>query len=417
MRKFISYSAAILLLVSYTAFANLTILTDTDFGDGNTTATIMNQDWITKVSKENCRATIRNIPFGIKVDENNNFQPVLQANGAVTFLPSTNSDPNIIIDSEAELKKLVAPCRCLEMFSDLRMPEQVFSSALASSTTDAERTAAIQDKKERMQKKLWLERYILGTQNLCQHINFKITQAPAPQAQPAPAAQQAPAAQAPAPAPMQINYCLYLQSNLAPFDPNASNIKTLRSLITLDQNKNCQIDSRRETCNMNLAAAQEKCKANPQADITKNLTPVPDGPARELGISTNCSNLPYFGCLRANLPEYLDIEPGYTAESLDVNKVLKTDGQIGFQGIDDQGAGENNPAINFLLYIINTLSNLSFLIAVFFLIMGGFYTVVASGNSEATDKGKAAIKNFIFAITFTLLSYTIVIIIRTLLYS
>ena len=63
------------------------------------------------------------------------------------------------------------------------------------------------------------------------------------------------------------------------------------------------------------------------------------------------------------------------------------------------------------------MAGLSFLIAVAMLILGGFYLVMASGNSEMTDKGKKAIQNFILAIIFTLLSYSIVTIIQLLLYS
>jgi len=192
---------------------------------------------------------------------------------------------------------------------------------------------------------------------------------------------------------------------------------TLAQFKDIDQNNNCRIDGGRETCKMNLVAAQVKCQANPQANIDDNLNPVTGNPATELGISRSCSNLPYFGCLSKDKPEYLDIEPGYTAESLDVNKVLKTDGQIGFQGIDDQGAGTNNPAINFLLYIINTLANLSFLVAVFMLIMAGFYTVIASGNTESTDRAKSAIIYFVMAVACTLLSYSIVAVIKALIYS
>ena len=84
---------------------------------------------------------------------------------------------------------------------------------------------------------------------------------------------------------------------------------------------------------------------------------------------------------------------------------------------NNQGAGSSNPALNTILYIINLLAGLSFLIAVAMLILGGFYLVMASGNSEMTDKGKKAIQNFIYAIIFTLLSYTIVTIIQILLYS
>jgi len=92
-------------------------------------------------------------------------------------------------------------------------------------------------------------------------------------------------------------------------------------------------------------------------------------------------------------------------------------GLVGFFKTNDQGAGTDNPAINLVLYIINLLAGLSFMIAVAMLIIGGFYLVMASGNSEMTDKGKQSIKNFVLAITFTLLSYAIVTIIQAILYS
>jgi hypothetical protein len=49
--------------------------------------------------------------------------------------------------------------------------------------------------------------------------------------------------------------------------------------------------------------------------------------------------------------------------------------------------------------------------------MAGFYTVIASGNTEMNNKAKAAIKYFVMAVSFTLLSYSIVTIIKALLYS
>ena len=131
-----------------------------------------------------------------------------------------------------------------------------------------------------------------------------------------------------------------------------------------------------------------------------------------------CKNKDIVQCIGdEKTPEILDFNDGFTSESLNVDKVLKTQDQKGFQNIQDQGAGTNNPAINILLYIINTLANLSFLISVFILIMAGFYTVIASGNTEMNNKAKAAIKYFVMAVSFTLLSYAIVTVIKALIYS
>jgi len=392
MQKFIKYTC-VLSLLFFTLTTSASVLPHTHFG--GTSPVEMAEAWTTQFSQDNCRETLKAIPFGVEVDENNGFIAKF-TDGSLDYLNvgGNNSDPKIIIEDTTQLTKLVAPCRCLNRYADLRVSSNIFSSSLRSYSTEEDRAAAIREKKERMQKKIWFERFLLNQNSLCEHINFQIDSSQNPDT---------------------INYCFY--TDLSPFDQGATVIKNLQSLTKLDfDDNNCQINTAAEKCNMHLSAAQAKCASNLNADISPNL--LPDTGAAELPIERTCSNLRYFGCLSNSKPEYLDIEPGYTSESLDVNKVLKTEGQKGFQGIeDDQGAGANNPAINFILYIINTLSNLSFLIAVFFLIMGGFYMVVASGNSEATDKGKTAIKNFIFAITFTLLSYTIVVIIRTLLYS
>ena len=180
---------------------------------------------------------------------------------------------------------------------------------------------------------------------------------------------------------------------------------TLPTFKRIDQTKDCVINSDgREKCLSLQHYIKEECKTG-------------HGPESKVeGIE--CKNKDIVQCVgNSDTPIIFDFNDGFTSESLNINKVLKTEDQKGFQNITDQGAGTNNPAINILLYIINTLANLSFLISVFMLIMAGFYTVIASGNTEMNNKAKAAIKYFVMAVSFTLLSYSIVTIIKALLYS
>jgi len=180
---------------------------------------------------------------------------------------------------------------------------------------------------------------------------------------------------------------------------------TLSKFKDIDLNKNCTLDSaNREGCLLKKHQIQSQCRQDSSPTTTVH--------------GVECRKAHIVQCVGDNPnPIEFDELDGFTSESLNIDKVLKTEGQEGFQNISDQGAGTNNPAINFLLYIINTLANLSFLISVFMLIMAGFYTVIASGNSEKSAQAKAAVKYFIIAVSFTLLSYSIVTIIKALLYS
>ncbi len=197
------------------------------------------------------------------------------------------------------------------------------------------------------------------------------------------------------------------------FDPDDIEIDDEELSITqfrsFDSNNNCEIDDE-EKCAIEYSKAVTNCQtANEQQTIMSTLIPCPEIRNRK------------WSCIKGDIKK-LTFSDGDFNESLKISEALQKEGQDGFIkffSIEDnnQGAGTNNPAINLILYVINLLAGLSFLIAVAMLILGGFYLVMASGNSEMTDRGKKAIQNFIYAIIFTLLSYTIVTIIQILLYS
>jgi len=190
---------------------------------------------------------------------------------------------------------------------------------------------------------------------------------------------------------------------------------TLTQYKTADTDNDCKIDSnKQETCLVKLYKAHNKCDDPTQTNFSAD------------GFTGSCIDLKQnrFQCVNKDTPEELLFNDQVQQDKLNTNYALtnKEQNQSGFIGFfakrgNDQGAGADNPAINLILYIINLLAGLSFMIAVAMLIIGGFYLVMASGNSEMTDKGKQSIKNFVLAITFTLLSYAIVTIIQAIIYS
>ena len=197
----------------------------------------------------------------------------------------------------------------------------------------------------------------------------------------------------------------------AALEASKLNIDQFRNV---DTNHNCKLDAGgREKCLTTRTLIQNTCK-NRATEFNFD------------GVKDSCAAAIQYQCIANNTkPKKIPLfDDSGQAQAISSQKTLtnKDAGQIGFIKFfqlprNDQGAGTDNPAINLVLYIINLLAGLSFLIAVAMLILGGFYLVMASGNSEMTDKGKNAIKNFIFAITFTLLSYAIVTFIQILLYS
>ena len=377
----------------------------THFGSSENTPQELSEDWFKTFNKDNCRATIQNVPFEIAIND----EYKIQTNAGVIEYKENNTLKTVVEDT-VKLKELVPICACINSFPELKNIALVLRSQLPSTTPTPEQ---IDQHKSQLGKKAWLEKHVTSTNNTnnaCSYINIKQTQTQPPSQN------------------KNISYCLY--NNITGWNQltNIDNIKTIQNLKNLDFESNdngpanCKIDTDNEKCKANQFAAIQKCQSNPKTsaqELAKNIKgpTTANDPQDNQGPILSCSNIVYYGCIGQEKPQYLNIDTGYTSESLDVNKVLKREDQQGFIKIGDQGAGENNPLINTILYIINLLTNLSFLVSVMFLIIGGFYLVLASGNSEMTDKGKDAIKNFIFAITFTLLSYTIVIIIRTLLYS
>jgi hypothetical protein len=190
----------------------------------------------------------------------------------------------------------------------------------------------------------------------------------------------------------KVSYCKIKQSNL----DNLS----VEDFRAFDTSNDCKIEGD-EVCKKELAEGRVKCASKYNPTITVK------------GKSVKCSEIHKYYC-KDNTPKKIDLGD-FDSESLDT-KLLKTTGQKGFINITDQGAGPSNPAINFILNIINILTNLAFFVSMFFLIMGGFYMVMASNNSDMQDKGKNAIKYFIFGISFVLLSYLIVILIEAYLF-
>ena len=61
-----------------------------------------------------------------------------------------------------------------------------------------------------------------------------------------------------------------------------------------------------------------------------------------------------------------------------------------------------------IVTVINVLLGVAFLIAVFFLVIGGFRYIMSAGNEEQAEKGKKTIVNALIGIVIIILSYVIV---------
>lgn len=76
------------------------------------------------------------------------------------------------------------------------------------------------------------------------------------------------------------------------------------------------------------------------------------------------------------------------------------------------GVGVGVVAVNsFLLTVISWLAGIAFVVAVLFLVIGGFMMITAGGNEEASDKGKKTIINALVGIVIIILSYIIVVVV------
>lgn len=74
----------------------------------------------------------------------------------------------------------------------------------------------------------------------------------------------------------------------------------------------------------------------------------------------------------------------------------------------DSGLPEDSNVNELLIRIINVLLAVAGLVAVVFLIIGGFRYITAGGNEEAAEAGKKTIVNAIIGIVVIILSFVIV---------
>ena len=82
--------------------------------------------------------------------------------------------------------------------------------------------------------------------------------------------------------------------------------------------------------------------------------------------------------------------------------------QLNIPGAGNTGLPEDANITEFILRIINILLGVVGLIAVLFLIIGGFRYITAGGNEETAESGKKTIINAIIGIIIVILSFVIV---------
>ena len=76
--------------------------------------------------------------------------------------------------------------------------------------------------------------------------------------------------------------------------------------------------------------------------------------------------------------------------------------------VEDTGLPEDSNVNELLLRIINILLAIAGLVAVLFLIIGGFRYITAGGNEETAEAGKKTIINAIIGVVILILSFVIV---------
>ena len=69
---------------------------------------------------------------------------------------------------------------------------------------------------------------------------------------------------------------------------------------------------------------------------------------------------------------------------------------------------DSTGANDLIIKVIDILLGVAFLIAVLFLIIGGFRYIVSAGNEETAEKGKKTVINALIGIVIIILSYVIV---------
>jgi hypothetical protein len=80
-------------------------------------------------------------------------------------------------------------------------------------------------------------------------------------------------------------------------------------------------------------------------------------------------------------------------------------------GLGRLGANPNLGISGLITYIINILLGIVGIIAVIFLIYGGFRYITAGGGDEGTKEAKGIIKNALIGLIVVILSYVLVIVI------
>jgi hypothetical protein len=330
--------------------------------------------------------------IGIEVDDTSWPMPIkFREDGGVTYDPVASHIDTLLEESETDnINGIAKICYCepttsIDILYDVSKPPQ------ATGTPD-EIGAEKAKYKIRKQAAEWIRHH----KNLfCKYIQTQTIES-----KPA--------------LPTQVTYCKIEQWEVEFFNLDIDNFRAF------DTNNDCKIEDtedENELCELELYTARQECSVlseYPLADIYLDQI---EGVNNE----NACQQLSKIYCDKGE-KKILDLGE-FDSTQLSTDTLRNTQGsgenitgQKGFQKIKDQGAGENNPAINFILNIINILTNLAFFVSMFFLIMGGFYMVMASNNSEMQDKGKNAIKYFVFGISFVLLSYLLVVLIEGFLF-
>ena len=78
----------------------------------------------------------------------------------------------------------------------------------------------------------------------------------------------------------------------------------------------------------------------------------------------------------------------------------------GLNGVNCSSA--SGSLTDLIIYIINIMLAIAGVIAVLFLIIGGFWYITSAGNEETAEKGKGTVINAIIGIVIVIMSYVIV---------
>ena len=366
-----------------------------------------NQNFLlkTELSPENCQQTYKEFPFYVEYIEvidtgssgsTSTYEQVKDSTGKLEY---EGGSPKQALESEQGFN-IQSACLCSQ---NKKIQPQI--PTLVANPTQAQKTAHMKI----LGVKDWIEEFIQKSGDVCRY--FQATSENRIQAnnttlQCTPNQEQAASTQPQKPSVTCTSFCKIDPSVLKQEAWEGDINLTINEFRALDKNNNCEIDFE-ESCQVELNSAIQACKTGAQKVSPHTLmTDIP------------CADIGYYSCIKGEVVE-TNFDNSIKQDQFSTSNI-RAEGQRSFINAftnNDQGAGADNPAINLILYIINLLAGLSFMIAVAMLIIGGFYLVMASGNSEMTDKGKQSIKNFVLAITFTLLSYAIVTIIQAIIYS